>query len=36
MNLMGMDAGLLRMPMCDMEEGNLATLKKVLGEYGLL
>ena len=36
MNLMGMDAGLLRMPMCDMEEGNLATLTKVLGEYGLL
>ena len=36
MNLMGMEAGALRLPMCEMEEGNLATLKSVLGEYGLI
>ncbi|MCD7753516.1 MAG: 4-hydroxy-tetrahydrodipicolinate synthase [Clostridiales bacterium] len=36
MNLMGMEAGLLRMPLCEMEEGNLAILKSVLTEYGLL
>ena len=36
MNLLGMGAGLLRMPMCEMETANLATLKSVLGEYGLL
>ncbi len=36
MNLLGMGAGLLRMPMCEMEAANLATLKSVLSEYGLL
>lgn len=36
MNLLGMGAGLLRMPMCEMETANLATLKSVLSEYGLL
>ncbi|MBQ9166679.1 MAG: 4-hydroxy-tetrahydrodipicolinate synthase [Oscillospiraceae bacterium] len=36
MNLMGMDAGELRLPLCEMEEGNLAKLKSVLSEYGLM
>lgn len=36
MNLMGMDAGLFRLPMCEMEAGNLAVLKQVLREYELI
>lgn len=36
MNLMGMDVGPLRLPLCEMEEGNLAKLKGVMAEYGLL
>lgn len=36
MNLMGFNMGKLRMPLCDMTEENLATLKSVLTEYGLL
>jgi len=36
MNLMGMNVGALRLPMCDMEEKNLETLKRRMREYGLL
>lgn len=36
MNLMGLDAGELRLPLCEMDEGNLAKLKAVLTEYDLL
>ncbi len=36
MNLLGMDAGDLRLPMCEMEPANLAVLRQVLAEYGLL
>lgn len=36
MNLMGFDAGIFRMPLCDMTEENLETLKKVLSDYNLL
>ncbi|HIS52515.1 MAG TPA: 4-hydroxy-tetrahydrodipicolinate synthase [Candidatus Onthomonas avicola] len=36
MNLIGMDAGELRLPLCEMEPANLATLQNVLREYGLL
>ncbi|MBQ4146041.1 MAG: 4-hydroxy-tetrahydrodipicolinate synthase [Clostridia bacterium] len=36
MNLMGFNMGKLRMPLCDMTEENLQTLKSVLTEYGLL
>ncbi|MBQ3090257.1 MAG: 4-hydroxy-tetrahydrodipicolinate synthase [Oscillospiraceae bacterium] len=36
MNLAGMEAGLLRLPLCEMEEGNLAKLKAIMAEYGLL
>ncbi|MBO5364538.1 MAG: 4-hydroxy-tetrahydrodipicolinate synthase [Clostridia bacterium] len=36
MNLMDFKVGPLRMPLCDMTEENLATLKSVLAEYGLL
>ncbi len=36
MNLMGYDMGGLRMPLCDMNDENLETLKKVLREYKLL
>ncbi|KEH98087.1 4-hydroxy-tetrahydrodipicolinate synthase [Clostridium massiliodielmoense] len=33
MNLKGMDVGPLRLPLCDMEENNLAILKKSLENY---
>lgn len=36
MNLMGMNVGPLRLPMCDMEEKNAEVLKKALKNYGLL
>lgn len=36
MNLIGMNVGPLRLPMCDMEEKNVEVLKKALKNYGLL
>lgn len=36
MNLMGLDVGPLRSPLCGMEEKNLEHLKKTMKEYGLL
>lgn len=36
MNLLDMKVGNLRLPLCDMTEGNLETLKKELKNYGLL
>ena len=36
MNLMGMDAGPLRMPLCEMDEGNLTRLKASLAALKLL
>ncbi|HKM34796.1 MAG TPA: 4-hydroxy-tetrahydrodipicolinate synthase [Lachnospiraceae bacterium] len=36
LNLMGMDAGTLRLPLTEMEEGNTLRLKKAMQEYGLL
>lgn len=36
MNLMGLQAGPFRMPLCDMTDANLAVLKQVLADYGLL
>ena len=36
MGLMGLCEPLLRLPMCEMEPGNLAKLKTALKEYGLL
>lgn len=36
LNLMGMEAGPLRMPLCEMEEANLARLKTALKNYGIL
>lgn len=36
MNLMGMDVGNLRLPLCDMSENNLEVLKKELKNYNLL
>lgn len=36
MNLMGMDAGPLRAPLCEMGEAASANLEKALKEYGLL
>lgn len=35
MNLMGYNAGNLRMPLCDMEEENLEKLKKAMVDYGI-
>jgi 4-hydroxy-tetrahydrodipicolinate synthase len=35
MNLLGMNAGNLRLPLCDMSEGNLEVLKHELVNYGL-
>jgi len=35
MNLLGHNVGKLRMPLCDMEDTNLATLKSALEQYGL-
>jgi 4-hydroxy-tetrahydrodipicolinate synthase len=36
MNLMGMEVGPLRMPLCEMEPANLERLRKAMMEYGLL
>ncbi len=36
MNLMGLDVGGLRLPLCDMEPGNLAKLKAAMENVGLL
>jgi 4-hydroxy-tetrahydrodipicolinate synthase len=36
LNLMGMNAGLLRMPLYEMEEGNLEFLKSAMKEVGIL
>ena len=36
MNLMGLEAGPLRRPLTEMEEGNAAKLEKALKDYGLL
>lgn len=35
MNLIGWNAGNLRLPLCDMEEGNLEALKKALTDLGI-
>ncbi len=35
MNLLGFDVGPLRMPLCDMEEKNLETLRSALARHGL-
>jgi 4-hydroxy-tetrahydrodipicolinate synthase len=34
--LMGLCSGKLRLPLCEMEEANLAKLKKALSDYGLI
>ena len=36
MNLLGYKVGGLRAPLCDMTDGDLETLKKALGAYGLM
>ncbi|MBQ7933877.1 MAG: 4-hydroxy-tetrahydrodipicolinate synthase [Lachnospiraceae bacterium] len=36
LNLMGMEAGTLRMPLTDMEPANVARLEKAMKEYGIL
>lgn len=36
MNMMGMNVGPLRMPLCEMEESNKEILKKAMKDYGLL
>lgn len=36
MNLMGLEAGTLRKPLTEMEEGNVAKLEKAMKEYGIL
>ncbi len=36
LNLMGMEAGSLRMPLSEMEEGNAARLEKAMKDYGIL
>lgn len=36
LNLMGMEAGSLRMPLSEMEEANAARLSKAMKEYGIL
>ena len=36
LNLMGMNAGSLRMPLSEMEEKNAARLEKAMKDYGIL
>lgn len=36
MNIMGMEVGPLRLPLCEMEESNLNRLKKAMKDYGLI
>ena len=35
MNLLGWNVGDLRLPLCEMEEGNVVKLKEALTSYGL-
>jgi 4-hydroxy-tetrahydrodipicolinate synthase len=35
MNLMGMEAGPLRSPLCEMEPANLERLRKALTDFGI-
>ena len=35
LNLMGMNAGPLRMPLCEMEEANKETLAKAMKDFGI-
>ena len=35
MNMMGMEVGPLRMPLCEMEESNKETLAQAMKDYGL-
>ena len=36
MNLLGMDAGSLRLPLCDISDKNLDTLRRAMDRAGLL
>ena len=36
MNLLGMDAGSLRLPLCDISDKNLDTLRRAMERAGLL
>ena len=36
LNLMGMEAGSLRLPLCDISHKNLETLRQAMGRMGLL
>lgn len=36
LNMMGMDVGSLRAPLCEMSDANVAVLKQAMTEYGLL
>ena len=36
MNMMGLDVGPMRLPLCEMGEANAATLRRTLEEAGLL
>lgn len=36
MNLLGMDAGMLRLPLCDISDKNLETLRQAMQRAGLL
>lgn len=36
MNMMGLDVGPMRLPLCEMGEANVATLRRTLEEAGLL
>ena len=36
MNLMGKNVGPLRMPLCEMDEEHVKTLKSAMKEYGIL
>jgi 4-hydroxy-tetrahydrodipicolinate synthase len=36
LNLMGFEAGPLRMPLCPMSDKNLSLLKQAISDYGLL
>ena len=36
LNMMGMDVGSLRAPLCEMSDANAAVLKQAMTEYGLL
>jgi 4-hydroxy-tetrahydrodipicolinate synthase len=36
LNLMGMNAGELRLPLCDMSDAHMEQMKNVLTQFGLL